>query len=468
MRRALLLLCLLTACRSPDGPLVLAHVTVVDVVSGTRQPDVSVVIENDKIVAIRKGSVRGKVVDARGKFLIPGLWDMHAHIWDPDREVPLMVANGVLSARDMGNEPDLIFRLRDDINAGKRLGPRIVACGPIVDGPQPTNPRISVAVKNAEEGREAVRRLKRIGADCIKVHDGVPRDAYVAIADEARQIGLPLVGHIPVALPTLDAPHLGQRSIEHQIGLRGASGAEPEILQFEAEHDVMAEAMKTGEFTLIPENIARKGKKILDAFDPARADALYREFAKDGTYLDPTLVTQYALTFVDDLAARDDPRMKYVPAKTREWWHPSKGMLTRYRTPAYIAYRKREFAKTLEQIPVAHRAGVQFLTGTDMSIPYVYPGFSVHDELALFVRAGLTPAEALQTATINPARMLGIDGETGTIAPGKRADLVLLDADPLVDIANTKTIRAVIVRGQLLDRGALDELLSTSSAARTP
>ncbi len=463
MRVAFLALTLLTSCA--QDTLTLTHVTLVDPATSSRRPNMTVIIRGDTIAEVRPTGANDRGVDSRGRFLIPGLWDMHAHVWDPDREVPMLVANGVLGVRDVGGNAKRIFGLREDLNSGARVGPYVVACGSILDGPQPTNPPVSVAVKDAAGGREAVRSMKGMGADCIKVHDGVPLDAYLAIADEARKAGLPLVGHVPVAVRTLDATNAGQRSIEHQIGLRGASAAEDEIMQLEASRDVMAEAMRTGNFSLIPENIARKGNLLLDRFDAQRAQALYRAFARNGTYLDPTLVTQYALTYVDDLSKRDDPRLKYMPASTTDYWRPEKGMLTRYRTPAYIAYRKRELAKTFEQIPVAQRAGVRFLAGTDMSIAYVYPGFSLHDELALFVQAGLTPAEALQTATSNAVRFLGLEKSTGSIERGKRADLVLLDADPLVDIANTKKIRSVIVRGKLLDRAALDQLLRDAERA---
>lgn len=219
-----------------------------------------------------------------------------------------------------------------------------------------------------------MQSLKNMGADCVKVHDRVPREAYFAIAEEARKVGLPLVGHVPLSVRTMEATNAGQRS-------------------------------------------------------------------------------------------KDDPRMQYIPAPEKEYWRPEKGMLTRYRTPAYIAYRKREFAKTLEQIPVAHRAGASFLAGTDMWLPYVYPGFSSHDEMALFVRAGLTPAEALRTATINPARFLGLDSRTGSIQRGKTADFVLLDANPLEDIANTNAISAVVANGRLLRRSDLDGMLQAAAAA---
>jgi hypothetical protein len=334
-----------------------------------------------------------------------------------------------------------------------------------VDGPEPSNPPISISVRDAAGGREVVRSLKAMGADCVKVHDRVPRDAYLAIAEEAGRTELPVVGHVPVRVRTIDATIAGQRSIEHQIGLRGASLAEEEVMREEEAFDAVAEATRAGDFSLIPETIAKRGNRLLDAFDEARAQALYRAFARNGTCLVPTLVTLHALTYVDDLSAGDDPRLRYIPASEKEYWRPEKGLLTRHRTPAYIAFRKREFAMTLEQIPVARRAGVTFLAGTDMWLPYVYPGFSLHDEMALFVRAGLTPAEALRTATINAARFLGLDDRVGSVQQGRRADLVFLDADPLQDIAHTQAISAVVVNGRLLRRSDLDGLLRAAEAA---
>lgn len=458
------------SARAEEPEIVLDHVRIVDVTRGEVLPAGTVVVRAGKIAEIRSGERHdhqgsrpgSTVLDASGMFLIPGLWDMHAHIRDPEREFRMLVANGVLGIRDMGGEPEKIFRWREQAASGGMQGPNVVACGPIVDGPDPSNPPISITVRDAVEGRAIVEKLKTMGADCVKVHDRVPLDAYRAIADQARRSGLPLVGHIPVHVPTRVAVEAGQHSIEHQIGLRGSSMAEEEVMEAEARENVIAEAMKQGDFSLIPEAIARKGNLLLDRFDSGRAQDLYRDFVKHDTYLDPTLVTQYSLTFVDELSRREDPRMRYIPAAEREYWKPEKGMLTRYRTPAYIAYRKREFAKTLEQIAVARRAGVSFVAGTDMWLPYVYPGFSTHDEMALFVQAGLSPLEALRTATLNPARFLRLERSTGSIQKGKAADLVLLAADPLQDIANTKKITAVILRGKLLRRPDLDVLLRTA------
>jgi hypothetical protein len=460
---ALLALGLAPRADAAERPLVITHANVVDVVNGTIRRDLTIEIRDGKIAGVRDAKAplpkEATVLDAAGKFLIPGLWDMHVHVQGPQRDLSLLVANGVLGVRDMGSAAKDIFPWREQVARGTLLGPRIIACGPIIDGPTPTNPPVSVSVHDAAGARATARSIKAMGADCLKVHDGVPLDAYLAIADEAKKLELPLVGHVPVRVPTLQASDAGQRSIEHQIGLRGASTAEAAVMEAESKDDVFGEAMRTKNFALIPESIAKKGDLLLDQLDPERAQALFRALARNGTALTPTLVTGQSLTFIDDLAAREDPRDRYVPASERKWWRPEAGMLTRYRTPAYKAFRKREFAKLFEQIPVAHRAGVLFLAGTDTHIPYTYSGFSLHEELQLFVKAGLTPLDALRTATINPVKLLGLEAQLGGIEAGKTASLVLLDADPLQDISNTQKISAVVVAGKLLRSSDLARLL---------
>lgn len=478
MRRSLLMfcVCLVVPCVAlAQGSLVITHVNIVDVVNGGIRRDQTLVIRNGEIVGVHRGRAAvpqdATVVNGTGKFVIPGLWDMHYHFEGSEpsvREFNMLLANGVLGIRDIGDKPEKIFPARADTASGKLLGPQIVACGPIVDGPNPSNPPLSVSVQGPEDARAMVHKLKDMGSDCIKVHDRVPLDAYLALADEAKKVNLPLVGHIPVLVHVMQATNAGQHSIEHQIGLLGATTVEDEVIESESTSNVFSEAMRTKNYSLIPESIAKRGNYALDHFSDDRARELYRAFARNGTYLDPTLVTDRALTFVDDFAKQDDPRLKYIPAGQREWWNPERGMLTRYRTPAYIAFRKRQFAKTLEQIPVARRLGVQFLSGTDTTLPFVYPGFSVHDELGLFVKSGFSPLQALQTATINPARFLALDKTTGSIEIGKTANLVLLDGNPLQDIGNSKKIHSVILRGKLLTRSDLDGMLEAAQGAARP
>jgi hypothetical protein len=198
---------------------------------------------------------------------------------------------------------------------------------------------------------------------------------------------------------------------------------------------------------------------MLDTFSQRRADATYRLLARNNTFITPTLVTEHSLTFIDDLNARPDPRMQYVSADELKWWKPENGMLTKYRTPEYVAMRKREYTKMLEEVHRPQALGVHLLAGRDVTIPYTYPGFSLHDELKLFAEAGLTPMQALETATTTPALFLGLSKTWGRIKPGYTANLVLLNADPLADISNIDKIDSVVVSGQRLDRAQLDQLL---------
>jgi imidazolonepropionase-like amidohydrolase len=216
---------------------------------------------------------------------------------------------------------------------------------------------------------------------------------------------------------------------------------------------------------LIPAKIARDETFLLEHFSQDLADDTYRLLAKNNTFLTPTLVTQRSLTFIDDLRGENDPHSQYVAAEERRWWLPENGMLTKYRTPEYIAMRKLEYAKMLEEIPRARALGVRFLAGTDVTIPYTYPGFSLHDELKLFVQAGLTPTQALETATTNPALLLGLEKKWGRIQAGFKANLVLLRANPLQDIGNTQSIDSVVVNGSLLNRARLDQMLEHSKVS---
>lgn len=440
--------------------LAITHVTVINLDGESPKSEMTVLIRGGKICAIGKtGQTQipenAPQFDGTGKFLMPGLWDMHVHILTPERDFPMFIANGVLGVRNMGGVPKDVFQWRADVASGRVLGPRMVACGPVVDGPHPAHPEHAMSVTTAEDGRRAVQSLKEMGTDFVKVYDGLSKDAYFAIVQESKRVGLPFAGHVPGSITQEEASNAGQRSIEHGIGILPS-------LEYEKNKPppgYFEEAMRTKNFSLIPEGIAKEGNAELDHFSEQRTEELYKTFVKNGTYLTPTRVVDRGLTFIDDMSKPDDPRLRFVPASMRLDWKPQNGMLTRYRTPAYIAFRKRRYDMTTRQMLIAHRLGVLFLAGTDVSAAYTYPGFSLHDELALFVEAGFTPLEALRTATVNPARFFGTTDSMGSIEVSKTADLVVLDANPLEDISNTKRISAVIVGGKLLKRSDLDSLL---------
>jgi imidazolonepropionase-like amidohydrolase len=451
----------LLACGPATGSLtrVRKGVTVIDMTGAAPRPGMTVIVRDGRIEAVSaEASVPegARVVDARGKFLIPGLWDMHVHLWaSPERLFPLFLANGVTGVRDMASPPEQIFKLREEAKSG--LGPRIVACGPQVDGPGQA-PEHAIPVSNAEEARQAVRSLKSMGADCVKPHDRVPRDAYFALVEEARRAGLPVMGHVPSAVSLTEGSDAGQRSIEHLGGIFDAcSSAAAEIQR-------MLSAPPPKDPSEFPQRIAVRGTLALDTYSPELCGRLFERFVRNGTWQVPTLATTYGRTFIDDLSRRDDPRLRYVPRDQREGWKPENDFFARFRTSDYIAYQKRYWSEALKLVGAMHRAGVPILAGTDFSLAYVYPGFSLHDELAFLVEAGLPPLEALKAATIGPARFLGLESTLGTIEAGKTADLVLLDADPLADIQNTRRISGVVVNGRWLGPEELKEMLEKVAA----
>jgi hypothetical protein len=430
--------------------LALTHVTVIDVTGGAALADMTVVIDRDRIVDLgRSADVHppraATRIDAGGKYLIPGLWDMHVHEvfgdWLPRDErvtLPLFVANGVTGVRDMGSDLPVLLAWRRQIAAGRLLGPHIVMAGPMLDGPVPRFPS-SAPIGSAADARRVVDELKMRGVDFIKIQSLIPRDGYFAAADEAKKQGLSFVGHVPDAVRASEASNAGQRSIEHFTGIfEGCSTLEDRLI--------------TGPKSL--------GVNV-STFDPARARDLIELMAKNQTWQVPTLVWERGQWLIDDIDLTQDPLLKYAPPawKDRTWPMFTREILSSMDTDP-LPVRRHFVQMELDMTLAMFRAGVPFMAGTDTAAGvHIFPGFSLHDELGLFVRAGLTPLQALQTATRNPAVFLGRLSDSGTIEKGKLADLVLLDANPLEDIANTRRIRGVVLAGRYFGRVDLDRML---------
>lgn len=435
--------------------LAIRDVSLIDMAGKKAKRGMTVVLEGNRIVQIGR-SVRlpegATLIDGRGKFLIPGLWDMHSHfLFEQFRDpfMKLVLANGVTGVRDMGGEQlDQLATLRKHIADGKIVGPRIVAPGPIVDGPKPVW-EFSIPVSTPDDGRKAVQTLKAKGADFVKVYSLLSRESYLAIADEAKKQAIPFAGHIPNAVSAAEASDAGQKSVDH-IRIYLDVSSDEEALRKER---LAAESKGQMELNKIR---AAQSERIMNTLSEQKLKLLAQRFLKNGTWFVPTLAVHRGFAFLDDATFAQDPRMKYMPEVLRSYWKSQ-----RDRTPADVTKRGRAFyTKDLQIVGLMHRFGAKLLAGSDTMNPYVYPGFSLHDELQLLVEAGLTPFEALKTATVNPAIYLGREKELGTIAKGKFADLVLLDADPLADIRNTTKINAVILNGRLYDRKTLDALLS--------
>jgi imidazolonepropionase-like amidohydrolase len=445
---------------APVKSVAITGVTIIDSTGALARSDMAVVVTGNRITAVGKsGKVEvpegAQVVDGTGKYLIPGLWDMHVHTAGPSFPA-LYLANGVTGIRDMhALDPDFIFSLRKQVQEGKQPGPRVVAAGPLVDGPKPFVPGSLVAA-NAAQGREAVRKLKKMGADFVKVYTKLPREAYLSIADEAKNQGLPFAGHLPESVSAAEASNLGQKSIEHLTGVELACSDREDELRRE-EVAALAKADNQAAWDLL----GRIGARAADSVSEKKARALYARFVKNGTWQVPTLTVLRSLAALDDPKFTADPRVKYMPPSFRSYWSLMK------LPPETVAELKRRYKRATDLVRAMHQAGVPFLAGTDTpGVPYVFPGFSLHDELALLVAGGgFTPLEALQAATRDPARFLGREKDLGTVEPGKLADLVLLDANPLADIHNTTKIAAVIVNGRLLPRPELDRMLADVEAS---
>jgi hypothetical protein len=397
------------------------------------------------------------------------LWDMHTHVagisadpaWSKNVLLPLLVANGITGIRDMGGDLRALQQWRREIASGAMLGPQIVAAGPmLVPAPRAgkaksTDPSV-LEVGTPEEARTAVDQLQKQGADFIKVIQ-LSREAYFAVAEEAKKDGITFVGHVPMAITASEASAAGQKSIEHII--YSALALDCSSQDVELHRRLLETAVKRDGSDAAVYDDADK------TFSPEKAAALWATFIRNGTWVTPTL---YSISILAHSTQRplelslNDPLLAYVPPALQKEWRPTAPPSQKELADA--AWWQRQYESDRKLTGEMHRAGVRLLAGSDSLDRYVFPGSSLHYELRELVAAGLTPQQALQTATENPAEFFGRKDE-GAIVAGRRADMVLLDADPSHEIANAQKIAAVILAGQLLQRKDLDALLGKSRGA---
>jgi N-acetylglucosamine-6-phosphate deacetylase len=460
----------LFSCSHPRQPvLAITHITVIDMTGAAPLADQTVIIEKQRVsdlgpsnaVTIPRGA---QILDAHGKFLIPGLVDMHIHLTaagEPDGSrkfiIPLLLANGVTSVRDMGSYLESILPLRKEIEEGKRIGPGIITPGPYLDGSPPSF-QPSLVVTTRAQADEAVHQLVSRGVDFIKVQSVLSRDAYFAVAQAAEREHIVFVGHVPDRITAAKAADAGQRSIEHLTNvLRGCSRDEPKLIR-----EQFAVPPKTETPSQSQARISRWQREILDSYSPEKASALISKFKQKDVWQTPTLILlkNDAFPTLENSAMSDD-RAKFTPSRTLDSWKQSRTEQMKIVSPQESELHAQLLSKSMDLVSQMQKAGVRLLAGTDSPAPYVFPGSSLHDELQLLVEAGLTPFESLQAATKSPTEFLHSDKDSGTIEKGKFADIVILDANPLEDIRNTRKVRAVILHGKLLDRPTLDQLLDS-------
>ena len=427
--------------------IAITRVSVIDGDAPSPRTDQTVVIDGNRIVRVgASGSVAvppgARIVDGRGKFLLPGFWDMHVHtaISGGRDLLSLYVANGVTGVRDMAGDWDTLKSWRSEIGRGQLVGPRIIASGPYLEGGDVPIPHL--LARNAVEASAGVDSLIALGVDFIKVHSQLNAESYFAIARRARERGVVFAGHVPRVVGSAAASDSGQKSIEHLLG-------------------IPAECTPADSVALAPRYTVQGALGRCSSEDLA---PLYEKFVRNGTYVTPTFTAQVEVAVWPTRAVPGDSLAHYLPKAVRDYVAQIFPMPDSI-PPNADSVGRAMLEKRLRQVSAMQRAGVHILTGTDAPLRNSPPGFGLHEELALLVRGGMAPFDVLRSATLEPARYFGMLDSLGTIAPGKLADLLLLDANPLQDIRNTRRISAVVANGRLYAGAARERLLHIASAS---
>lgn len=426
---------------------IIQNVNVVDVENGIINENQNVTILNDKIISITNHS-SGDFGDAiaingEGKYLIPGLWDMHTHYnWNYEYSSSLLIANGVVGVREMWGDMDQIEKIRKNIKKGKLIAPDTYTAGVIIDG-EPKIWKGSIEVTGREEAIEEAQDQINDGVDFLKIYSNLSRESFYAIAEKSKESGVPFAGHVPSSITMWEAIEAGQQSTEHLYGLLEACSND---------QDGLKEINNTNRFS--PE----KSEFLVNTFDKNKFDSILSVLSKSDTWISPTLIVLKQISNLDDASMSDDPRMKYMPQSIHEMWNPSEDFRFKDSGAAYYNAQRSKFELLQSLMGDMEKAGVKIIAGTDFPNPYCFAGFSMHDELELLVEGGMSNIGALRAATINPAIFMKKDNQ-GLIKEGFLSSLVLLNDNPLEDISNTKNIEAVFLRGKYMDSAALDNLL---------
>lgn len=437
----------------PTADLAITDVTVVDVRHGTTIPGQTVLVEGDRIVSVGPAArtdvpAGARAIDGAGRYLIPGLWDMHVHAWSPQPFSRYFLDNGITAVREMGTGTDPqfggsegVWSWRAAVREGRMPGPRVFAPGFILNGGAEQRSVFFKSVVDADDANIWVDSLASAEADFVKVYTALSPEAFAAIAERARTHGLTLAGHVSPLVGTRAAVRDGLRSIEHMTDLLVATSSEEDEIRGRVRAQVAAQDVPSPD---APLDEAAEIDRLVATHDPDKAAELFGLFREQGTWIAPTL------------AVISDPRCPgSVVSPPDSAALADLGFIARFVqvrdfTETELDQRCRRYDQLREMVPELEEAGVPMLVASDAPNPGVLPGVGLHDEMSMLVHAGLTPARVLRMATLDAAEFMGVSESLGTIEEGKLADLVLLDADPAADIRNTRGIAAVVAGGQVV------------------
>ena len=453
----------LVSCTASEPPadLAIQNVTVIDAANGAREA-LTVLVRDGRITAVQPADeevVATEIVDGSGQYLIPGLWDFHVHLTYDARFTEAMpglfLNHGITSIRDTGGPLELVVPAVESIRAEGAIAPRVFFAGPLMDGEHvvydgENMPLLAISNPDAETARANMARLADAGVDFVKIYEMVSPEVFAVLVEEAQSRGLPMDGHVPLSMQARDVgPHV--QSLEHLRNIEMDCTANPDVAVAER-RQLLTNPDGIPGGTLRSQLHRTYRLPSVAAYDEAGCREVLASMMT--TIQVPTLRLN-ALSLQPPFARSDwGEVLEKLPADVAaDWGAPGVGPLGGRNDDAAFPNW------SLFLVDLMHQAGVPIGAGTDTPIAFAAPGYSLHSELEMLVRAGLSPIEALRSATLRPAEFFGLEGEMGTIEPGRLADLVLLSGNPLDDITQTRSVQAVVTKGQLLDRSELDALV---------
>ncbi len=458
-----------------DDAYCIANITTVDVEQGLRE-SMTVIVKGDRILKIDKSvnfnlSPSNQIVDGTGKFLIPGLWDAHVHFAYLEELAPAMfdlfLAHGITSVRDTGGRLGFVKEWKDRALASPRDAPRVMIAGPLLDGmpnvydgSTATRPPLSLGAMDVEEAVALVDRFDSVGVDLIKAYEMLTPEQFEAIAKRARERGLKVTGHVPLSMDVISASNAGMNSMEHLRNLEMSFASNSDEL-LAARRKMLREGSSLPGGDLRANLHSAQRLVAIENYDEDRATEVLTVLAKNKTWQVPTLSIMTNSTNQPFTRPEWKASFRYLPEPVRTSWIEGSERvaalpITEDRT-TYSEWLKKMTGKINE-------AGIGIMAGTDCPIFFLTPGLSLHEELSLLVESGLSPMEAIDAATLAPAKYFKLEKELGLIKEGYLADMVVLNSNPLNDINNTKDINAVIRNGKLRTRSDLDQMLEALAA----
>ena len=442
---------------------IITDITVIDATGAPPKAHQRVLVRNGRIAAVGakvSAPKNATHIDGTGKFLIPGLWDLHTHVagisadpkWGKNL-LPIYLAHGVVGIRDMAGDVDVLLSWKREQAEGKLMGPRMIISGPFLDGSAKGYgfPTDVIEVTTPDAARAKVRELKQRGVDFIKVGSQLMPEVFNAIADECRALHIPFVGHVPDSVKVEDAAAAGMRSMEHMYGMLWAVSGNAADLEKRAN-----EAREKKD----RDALAKIQDELEASFSAQKAASTAALLKQHGTWLVPTLGWTLNASTMDKVEANGMTSL--LPKKLQADWEPEKAR--KIFSPRGIAFYSRKIRNDMRLLKVMYDLGVPVLAGSDSLDPYVFPGDSLWKELAALHQAGLTPMQALQTATINAAKFMGKEQDFGTVQTGRVADLVLLDSNPLADLSQRPLISGVMQGGKYYSRSELQKMVGDAAA----